>query len=67
MRRPAYRIEMLVVYVILFFTVVTTLLPLFWMITTSIKTPGEVFVYPPKWFPGEFVWSNYATAWEMAP
>jgi ABC-type glycerol-3-phosphate transport system permease component len=67
MRRPTHMIGMLVVYGILFLTVVTTLLPLVWMITTSIKTPGEVFVYPPKWIPTEFAWSNYKTAWEMAP
>jgi len=67
MRRPTHTIGMLMVYVILFLTVVTTLLPLVWMITTSIKTPGEVFVYPPKWIPTEFAWSNYKTAWDMAP
>lgn len=67
MRKITQNLGMVFVYVILFLTIMTTLLPLVWMITTSIKTPGEVFVYPPKWIPSELAWVNYKTAWEMAP
>lgn len=29
----------------------TMLLPLLWMVSTSLKEPGEVFVYPPEFLP----------------
>jgi len=41
------------------------LLPLFWMVMSSVKTSSEVFAYPPKWFPASIQWGNYATAFEQ--
>ena len=35
------------------------LLPFIWMISTSLKSPSEVFQYPPAWIPNPFVWNNY--------
>ena len=36
------------------------IVPFVWMISTSLKDPGNVFVYPPQWFPRPLVWENYA-------
>ncbi|MCX7017865.1 MAG: carbohydrate ABC transporter permease [bacterium] len=36
------------------------LLPLIWMISTSLKEPGNVFLYPPQWIPRPVRWENYA-------
>ena len=33
--------------------------PFYWMLTTSLKTNQEVFLYPPTWIPDPFAWSNY--------
>jgi multiple sugar transport system permease protein len=33
--------------------------PFYWMLTTSLKTNQEVFLYPPTWIPNPFAWSNY--------
>jgi len=41
------------------------LLPLVWMILSSVKTNAEVFAYPPKWLPARPMWSNYVTAFEL--
>lgn len=30
---------------------VMMVIPLYWMIVTSIKAPEEIFVFPPKWWP----------------
>lgn len=30
-----------------------TLLPFFWMVTTSLKSGGGIFTYPPQWLPQE--------------
>ena len=49
-------------YVILCFLAVVLALPLFWLVTTSLKTGGQTFLMPPKWIPDPFVWSNYSDA-----
>jgi multiple sugar transport system permease protein len=38
-------------HVILLSIAVATLLPLFWMLATSIKPPQTLFEYPPRWIP----------------
>jgi sn-glycerol 3-phosphate transport system permease protein len=42
-------------------------MPLFWMLSGSLKTTQEVFSYPPTWLPTSPRWSNYADAWQAAP
>lgn len=37
--------------------------PFFWMVTTSLKTNTEVFLYPPTWVPKIWEWSNYSEAY----
>src|SRR4051794_3248195 len=37
-------------------------IPLLWMISTSLKVPAEVFIYPPRWIPAEIQWKNYTQA-----
>ncbi|PPA70920.1 carbohydrate ABC transporter permease [Jeotgalibacillus proteolyticus] len=43
------------------------LLPLWWMVSTSLKSPQEIAQYPPTFFPREFHFSNYLEAWQTAP
>lgn len=42
-------------------------LPLAWMVSTSLKKQMEVFVLPPKWIPAPPQWGNYAEVFEGAP
>lgn len=35
------------------------LFPVFWMISTSLKTRGDVFSVPPQMFPSPVVWGSY--------
>lgn len=37
--------------------------PLIWMVSASLKRAGEVFAYPIKWIPEEFMFSNYKFVW----
>lgn len=39
------------------------LLPMLWMISSSLKTTNEVFTSPFKWFPKDFRWVNYKQIW----
>lgn len=41
---------------------VVMLLPLAWMILTSLKTFQETLADPPLWIPSHFRWDNYLTA-----
>jgi len=38
------------------------LMPLAWMLSTSLKRASEVFVAPPEWIPPHVTWSNYPQA-----
>jgi multiple sugar transport system permease protein len=42
-----------VVYVLLSLFGVTMLVPFLWMVSTSLKDPGAVFTFPPRWIPAE--------------
>ncbi len=39
------------------------LLPLVWMITSSLKSTTEVFAVDWHWLPEQWRWDNYATVW----
>lgn len=43
------------------------MLPLLWMLSTSLKPADQVYLFPPKWIPEPIQWSNYARAWNSAP
>lgn len=38
------------------------LLPLWWMISTSLKTNEQIFVFPPSWIPDPIRFANYSEA-----
>lgn len=56
-----------VIYGILILFSILFLAPFFWMITTAIKVPEELYVFPPKWIPSVMQWDNFAKAWETQP
>lgn len=43
------------------------LVPLVWLISTSLKEQGQVFAFPPVWIPDPVRWSNYPEALNRAP
>lgn len=53
-------------YIILTIGGLVMIMPFIWMLSTSLKSEGAVFVMPPKWIPDKFLWSNYAKAIEQA-
>ncbi|HTO44524.1 MAG TPA: carbohydrate ABC transporter permease [Burkholderiales bacterium] len=36
------------------------LFPIYWLFMISFKTPDEIFSFPPKWYPGQIQFGNYA-------
>lgn len=49
----------IITYVLLAFTVLMTLLPLGWILSTSMKGNTEIFANPPYWIPKLFTLDNY--------
>jgi multiple sugar transport system permease protein len=47
------------VYVALTVGAAIMLYPFIYMISTSLKSPAQVYVFPPGWIPTPIVWSNY--------
>lgn len=41
------------------------LLPLYWMISTSLKVTGQEMVIPPQWIPNPVMWSNYVDVFQQ--
>lgn len=46
---------------------ITVLIPLVWMLSTSLKTPSQVVQFPPVWIPDPIVWQNYLEVFEVVP
>jgi len=54
-------------YTILMILSGVSLLPIVWMLTTSLKEPKAIWIYPPQWFPKPIVWRNYVEAMTFLP
>ncbi|NQX59161.1 carbohydrate ABC transporter permease [Paenibacillus qinlingensis] len=56
---PIYTALSLISLVILF--------PFLWMITTSLKDPTKIFLFPPQWIPDPISWSNFKQVFVKQP
>ncbi|HEV2127630.1 MAG TPA: carbohydrate ABC transporter permease [Thermomicrobiales bacterium] len=54
-------------YLAMLFVVLLIGLPLFWMLSGSLKTTQEIYSTDTQWIPESPLWSNYRDAWERAP
>lgn len=65
--RTQHTLGNLVSYAILLLGLAVVLLPLYWMIATSLKTESALFVLPPQWIPTPIQWQNYIDVWRLVP
>jgi multiple sugar transport system permease protein len=65
--RPSRMASRGLLYLILTVGSLTMILPFFWMLSTSLKTPPEALRFPPTFIPKIFDFSNYAQAWQAVP
>ncbi|MGQ9631606.1 MAG: carbohydrate ABC transporter permease [bacterium] len=56
------RIWITLVYAVLIVASTASMMPLVWMISTSLKTPHAVYRWPIEWVPRPVVWGNYREA-----
>ncbi len=54
-------------HVLLVLLSLMALVPVLWMISSSLKAPTEIFVTPIKWIPETPRWENYPAAFARAP
>jgi multiple sugar transport system permease protein len=68
---PAHRrprpIRNLLLHLFLITGSVAMLLPFIWMLSTSLKTPPQIFTYPPVWIPDPIAWQNYRETVSVMP
>ncbi|MFC9707813.1 carbohydrate ABC transporter permease [Paenibacillus sp. NPDC056933] len=46
---------------------IVILFPFIWMLSSSLKSADQVYVFPPTLIPEVFRWENYVEIWKMAP
>lgn len=54
-------------YLVMTLLALIFMIPLFWMLSTSLKTRWEIFVWPPQWIPETLHWENYRDAFTKYP
>ncbi len=52
-----------ITYVLLILGGFIILIPFLWMVSTSLKTEEQLFVWPPEWLPDPIAFENYPDAW----
>ncbi|MCL4830227.1 MAG: carbohydrate ABC transporter permease [Caldilinea sp.] len=55
------------IYGLLMFATLLTLIPVVWMVSTSLKPPDRVFTFPIEWLPETILWENYVSALTARP
>ena len=57
----------LALYAVVLVLLVPFVFPLWWMISSSLKTSAGVFAFPPTLWPANPQWANYAAVFELQP
>lgn len=65
--RQAHRIQMLLGYASLLAIAAIIVLPLYWMVSTALKTPQQTFAIPPDFAPNPIEWANFVRVFEEVP
>jgi multiple sugar transport system permease protein len=66
-RQRKERVRHLGLHLLLIAGSVVMLVPFAWMLSTSLKEPGDVFLYPPQWIPDPVQWENYRETVTVMP
>jgi multiple sugar transport system permease protein len=56
-RHPALRLSLR--YAVAIFLVLVFIFPIYWLFIISLKTPEEIFAFPPVWYPKSLQFANY--------
>ncbi len=56
-----------IIYALLIVGSLISLVPLYWLVRSSLMSMGQIFVLPPVWIPNPVKWSNYQKALSVVP
>lgn len=60
-------IRKIVIYGVLILGSFILLIPIFWMISTSLKPFEQTLIFPPRWIPDIIKWDNYSETFTYLP
>lgn len=64
--KPRKVINSLTIHVPLLLCAVLMIFPFLWMLSTSLKTPGQQFIFPPKMIPNPVFFKNFDDLFRLA-
>lgn len=65
--KQAETIEKILGYLTLFAVAAIIVLPLYWMLSTALKTEQQTFAIPPEMVPNPIAWNNFTKVFEEVP
>ncbi|HEY64394.1 MAG TPA: carbohydrate ABC transporter permease [Caldilineae bacterium] len=65
--RPRVSFGQALAYVVLAVGGVLMLTPFFWLVSSSLKRPETIYIFPPQWIPRPAYWSNYIEVFSAVP
>jgi multiple sugar transport system permease protein len=66
-RRVHIRYDLIAAWIVLLAGAIVMMFPIFWLVTTSLKTKKQIFRFPPVWIPDPIRWQNYTDALRAQP
>lgn len=66
-RRARRRVGQAAVYTLMSMLVAIVLIPVFWMLSTSLKERAQIMIWPPQWIPNPVKWDNFLEVFRVAP
>ena len=66
-QRVRRRFALTLTYLLCLVFSIAMLLPLVWLIRSSLMSLDQIFLFPPEWIPKPWLWSNYPDALTTAP
>lgn len=66
-RKAKRATQRILIYLLMSMIAFIFLVPMFWMLSTSLKDDDAAFAWPPQWIPDDPQWENYVTAFTLYP
>ncbi len=63
----SYYVKRALLYLGMISLSIVFMVPMAWMLSTSLKLQGQVFAHPPIWIPRPIMWYNYVEVLTVAP
>ena len=59
--------QQLLIYLLILAGSVVMLIPLIWLLSSSFKDEGKIFIFPPQWIPQPWRFDNYTKVFDRVP